>query len=79
MARKRDVQLKDRRDAVLCLLRREKSAAAIARRVGVSEPTLYRSRDEFIAAGEAALATGTKKRVDPRARRITVRQYKAAE
>lgn len=70
MGRKSEVPLKDRREAVLSLLRREEPATTIARRVGVSEPTLYRWRDEFIAAGEAALTSGTKKGVDPRDRRI---------
>jgi transposase-like protein len=71
MARQCDVEVKDRREAVLSLLRREESAAVIARRIGVSEPTLYRWRDEFLAAGEAALAQGSgKKGADPRDRRI---------
>lgn len=66
MAKRSDVSVSDRREAVLSLLRREEPAAAIARRVGVSEPTLYRWRDEFLAAGEAALANGRgKKNVDP--------------
>jgi len=56
MARQCNVDVKDRREAVLCLLRREEPAAVIARRIEVSEPTLYRWRDEFLAAGEAALA-----------------------
>jgi transposase-like protein len=65
------VDVKDRREAVLSLLRREEPAAVIARRVGVSEPTLYRWRDEFLAAGEAALANGSgKKGADQRDRRI---------
>ncbi len=57
---------------VLSLLRREEPAAVIARRIGVSEPTLYRWRDEFLAAGEAALANGSGKRkgADPLQRRI---------
>ncbi|MGD9648001.1 MAG: helix-turn-helix domain-containing protein [Pirellulales bacterium] len=71
MARQCDVEVEDRREAVLSLLRREESAAVIARRIGVSEPTLYRWRDEFLAAGEAALAQGSgKKGADPRDRRI---------
>lgn len=42
-----------------------------ARRTGVSEATLYRWRDEFLTAGEAALANGGEKQgVDPRDRRI---------
>jgi transposase len=73
MARQSNVDVKDRREAVLCLLRREEPAAVIARRIGVSEPTLYRWRDEFSAAGEAALANGSgkKKGVDPLRRRIS--------
>jgi transposase len=72
MARQSNVEVKDRREAVLSLLRREEPAAVIARRIGVSEPTLYRWRDEFIAAGEAALANGSgKKNSDPLRRRIT--------
>ena len=71
MPKQSKVEVKDRREAVLSLLRREESAAAIARRVGVSEPTLYRWRDEFLAAGEAALSGGGgKKGADPRDRRI---------
>jgi transposase len=61
MARQCNVDVKDRREAVLSLLRREEPAATIARRLGVSEPTLYRWRDEFLAAGEAALAGGNGK------------------
>jgi transposase-like protein len=69
MAKRCEVSVADRREAVLCLLRREEPAAVIARRVGVSEPTLYRWRDEFLAAGEAALAS-SRKGADPRDRRI---------
>ena len=70
MARQSSVDVKDHREAVLSLLRREEPAAVIVRRVGVSEPTLYCWRDEFIAAGEAALANGGGKGADPRDRRI---------
>jgi transposase-like protein len=71
MGRTSSVDVKDRREAVLSLLRREEPAAVIARRVGVSEPTLYRWRDEFLAAGEAALANGSgKKGGEPLRRRI---------
>jgi transposase-like protein len=70
MARQCNVDGKERREAVLCLLRREEPAAVIARRIRVSEPTLYRWRDEFLAAG-AALSKGSgKKGADPRDRRI---------
>jgi transposase len=71
MPKQSNVEVKDRREAVHYLLRREESAAVIARRLGVSEQTLYRWRDEFLAAGEAALANGSgKKGADPRDRRI---------
>ena len=55
MARPRKLSLSDRRDAVLMLLRREETAALIARRLGVSEATLKRWRDQFLAGGEASL------------------------
>ena len=72
MAKRSDVSVADRREAVLCLLRREEPASVIARRVGVSEPTLYRWRDEFLAAGEAALANNRgKKNADPLRQRIS--------
>ena len=69
MAKRCDVPVADRREAVLSLLRREEPAAAVARRVGVSEPTLYRWRDEFLAGGEAAL-TAKNGKADGHARRI---------
>ena len=56
MAKRADVSGAQRKEAVLALLRREEPATQLARRYGVSEPTLYRWRDDFIAAGAAALA-----------------------
>lgn len=71
MAKRSEVSVADRREAVLSLLRREEPAAAIARRVGVSEPTLYRWRDEFLSAGEAALSNGRRtKDAEPLRQRI---------
>ena len=69
MGRQCQVELKDRREAVLILLRREEPAAAIARRYQISEPTLYRWRDEFLAGGESALGNGRGKH-NSRDRRI---------
>lgn len=65
MPRRCGLSVEQRREAVLALLRREEPAAQLARRYGISEQTLYRWRDEFIAAGEAALAKG-KNGVDAR-------------
>ena len=70
MGKHSKLAVKERREAVLSLLRREEPAAAIARRYGVSEPTLYRWRDDFLAAGEAALAGGTRGGTDARNRQI---------
>jgi transposase-like protein len=55
MPKKSEVPVPQRREAVLSLLRREEPAAQLARRYSVSEQTLYRWRDEFLAGGEAAL------------------------
>lgn len=58
MPRRSELTVAQRRDAVVALLRREEPATQLARRFNVSEQTLYRWRDEFLAAGEAALAHG---------------------
>ena len=58
MAKKSNLTAAQRREAVLVLVRREEPAAQVARRFGISEQTLYRWRDEFLAGGEAALGRG---------------------
>lgn len=55
MGKKSELSIEKRTEAVLALLRREEPNAQIARRYGVSEQTLYRWRDEFLAAGKARL------------------------
>ena len=67
MGKRSDVPVSQRGEVVLMLLRREEPAAKLARRFGVSEPTLYRWRDDFLAGGEAALSAG-KGQNDPRER-----------
>ena len=42
----------------------------MARRYGVSEPTLYRWRDEFLAGGEAALGGKSDKKAGAQQRQI---------
>ncbi len=69
MGKRSDLTIPQRREVVLMLLRREEPAEKLARRFGVAPQTLYRWRDEFLAAGEAALANG-KGGVDPRDREI---------
>ena len=58
MGKRSELTAAERREAVLVLLRREEPGAKMARRIGVSEQTLYRWRDDFLAGGEAALANG---------------------
>jgi len=47
-----------RRQIVLMMLRKEEPAAVLSRRFNVSETALYRWKDDFLAAGEGALAYG---------------------
>jgi transposase-like protein len=58
MPKRAELTVEQRREAILALLRREEPAVQLARRYGVSEQTLYRWRDEFLAGGESALAHG---------------------
>ena len=78
MGKRSNLTISQRREAVLMLLRREEPAAKLARRFGVSEHTLYRWRDGFLAGGEAALASG-KGQNDPRDRQIAELQKELTE
>ena len=66
MGKRTELNVTDRTEAVLALLRREEPAAKIARRFGISEQTLYRYREQFLEGGKAALANGRRGKVDPR-------------
>ena len=67
MGSKSRLSVPERREVVLSLLRRQEPATVLAMRYGISENTLYRWRDEFMVAGEAALANG---KADPRDRQL---------
>ena len=69
MSKRSNVDPKQRAEAVLALLRREEPAVRIARRYEVSEPTLYRWRDEFLETGQQALA-GSRGGATPERQRI---------
>ena len=69
MGKRSNLTATQRREVVLLLLRREEPASRLARRYGISEQTLYRWRDEFLAGGEASLKGG-KNGADPRDREI---------
>lgn len=60
MGKKSQLPLAEREEAVLRLLRREEPVAALSRRYQVSEQTLYRWRDEFLAGGRERLGKGRK-------------------
>ena len=62
MGKKSELTVPQRREAVLALLKKEETAAEISKRLGVSENSLYRWRNDFLSAGEAALAEGSTKR-----------------
>jgi transposase-like protein len=55
MGKKSTLSAEQRAQIVLRLLSKEEPAARIARRVGISEQTLYRWRDEFLSGGKQAL------------------------
>ncbi len=55
MGQKSRLTGEQRTQLVLRLLSKEEPAVQIARRAGISEQTLYRWRDEFIAAGTRGL------------------------
>ena len=78
MGKRSNLTVQERREVVLMLLRREKPAAKLARRFGVSEHTLYRWRDGFLAGGEAALGSG-KGQNDSRDRQIAELQKQLNE
>lgn len=69
MPRRSELKAETRVEAVLALLRKDESAAALARRYQVSEQTLYRWRDTFLEAGKGGLVKGEGK-ADESARRI---------
>lgn len=79
MGKQSELSVAKRREAVLALLRREEPAAQLSRRYGVSENTLYRWRDEFLAAGEAALSSKKTKNGDPQRRKIEELERQLAE
>lgn len=58
MAKKRGLSPAKQFEVVMCLLRREDTAARLARKYGIAEQTLYRYRDNFLQAAKAGLQNG---------------------
>lgn len=73
MGRRSEYSPEERTDIVLRLLRKEEPASVMAKRYGVTENTLYRWRDDFIAGGQAQMASSRK------VRRQEERKLKALE
>jgi transposase len=69
MARKSEVSVEQRLQAVLSLIRREEVAHLISRRYGISENSLYRWRDQFLEGGKSGMLVGKHKQ-DPRQKQI---------
>ena len=55
MGKESALTAEQRSQLVLRLVSKEESAAQIARRAGITEQTLYRWREEFLAAGKRAM------------------------
>ena len=69
MSKQSRLTIEKRTAAALSLIRKEEPAAKIARRYGISEPTLYRYRDLFLESGKAGMASGAGK-ADARDKKI---------
>jgi transposase-like protein len=70
MGKKKGPAAEKKLEAVLSLLRKEEPAARIARRYGVSDASLYRWRDEFLAGGKCALSSKKNGSGDQEKRRL---------
>ncbi len=58
MGKKSELSIEERTEVVLALLRKEEPIAALSRRYQVSEQTIYRWRDQFLAGGKERLGKG---------------------
>lgn len=58
MGKRSELSVSQRVEVVLMILRKEEAISVLARRYSVSENTLHRWKDDFVRAGESALAYG---------------------
>ena len=61
MGRASDLTAEERSEIVLALLRREEPLSVLSKRYGVSETTLDRWRDDFVASGREGLSSGKRR------------------
>lgn len=78
MGRQSKLSVSQKTEVVLLLLRQQEPATVLARRYGVSEPTLYRWRDDFLEGGKAALA-GDRRSRNGAGQRVTELQRELGE
>ena len=70
MGRQSELNVGQRVEIVLMMLRKEEPIATLARRYNVSQTTLHRWREEFLAGGQAALCDRRGKKADGQAAEI---------
>jgi len=58
MGKRSELSASQRVEVILMILRKEEPLSVLARRYGVSENTLHRWKDDFVKAGQSALAYG---------------------
>ena len=56
MARKSRLTAEQKSEAIMAMIRKEEPVIQISRRYGVSEQSLYRWYEEFLAGGRSALS-----------------------
>jgi len=76
MARRSRLSAAEKAEVVPKFLRREDSAVRLARVYGIGEQSVYRYRDEFLAAGKAGLAGNVdeKRRIQELERAVAERE-----
>ena len=70
MGRQSEMDVGQRVELVLMMLRKEEPITTLARRYSVSETTLHRWREDFLAGGQATLADRRSKKADGQAAEI---------
>lgn len=70
MGKRSELDAPQRVEVVLSMLRKEEPIARLSRRYGVSETTLHRWREDFLAGGQAALTDRRGRKADGQAAEI---------
>ena len=73
MGKRLSLDVEQRFEAVLSLLRREEPTGEAARRFGMSEQSLYRLRDQFLQGAKHGLAQGAGRNTDRHREVVTLK------